>query len=190
MLRECVKFEALAKILMYSKQFYDFFDYIEFAMFDIASIAFSTFKDLLTLHKKLTANFLGQLFDEFFEKFNKLLSSQNYVTKTQSLKLLSELIVDRHNFDNVMKKYFQNPKNLKIFMNLLRENSENVQFEAFHVFKLFVANPERAKGVNDILLRNRDKLVNFLTNFLEERTEDEQLQKEKAFLIKEIKNLK
>ena len=75
-------------------------------------------------------------------------------------------------------------------MNLLRENSENVQFEAFHVFKLFVANPDRAKGVNDILLRNRDKLVNFLTNFLEERTEDEQLQKEKAFLIKEIKNLK
>ena len=83
MLRECVKFEALAKILMYSKQFYDFFDYVEFAMFDIASIAFSTFKDLLTLHKKLSANFLGQLFDEFFEKYNKLLSSQNFVTKTQ-----------------------------------------------------------------------------------------------------------
>ena len=75
-------------------------------------------------------------------------------------------------------------------MNLLRETSKNVQFEAFQVFKIFVANPDRAKGINDILLRNRNKLVNFLTNFLEERTEDEHFNKEKAFLIKEIKNLK
>jgi hypothetical protein len=44
MLRECVKFEALAKILLHSEHFYDFFKYVEVSTFDIASDAFATFK--------------------------------------------------------------------------------------------------------------------------------------------------
>jgi hypothetical protein len=47
MLRECVKFEALAKILLHSEHFYDFFKYVEVSTFDIASDAFATFKVLL-----------------------------------------------------------------------------------------------------------------------------------------------
>ena len=44
MLRECVRYEALAKILLQSEQFYDFFKYVEVSTFDIASDAFATFK--------------------------------------------------------------------------------------------------------------------------------------------------
>ena len=44
MLRECVRYEALAKILLQSEQFYDFFKYVEVDTFDIASDAFATFK--------------------------------------------------------------------------------------------------------------------------------------------------
>ena len=44
MLRECVRYEALAKILLHSDQFYDFFKYVEVSTFDIASDAFATFK--------------------------------------------------------------------------------------------------------------------------------------------------
>ena len=36
---------------------------------------------------------------------------------------------------------------------------------------------------------NKDKLLTFLPHFLEERTEDEQFQDEKSFLIHSIKNL-
>ena len=46
MLRECVRYEALAKILLHSDHFYDFFKYVEVSTFDIASDAFATFKVL------------------------------------------------------------------------------------------------------------------------------------------------
>ena len=44
MLRECLRYEALTKILLNSEEFYDFFKYVEVSTFDIASDAFATFK--------------------------------------------------------------------------------------------------------------------------------------------------
>lgn len=44
MLRECARYEALAKIMLYSDDFFNFFRYVEVSTFDIASDAFSTFK--------------------------------------------------------------------------------------------------------------------------------------------------
>ena len=44
MLRECIKHEPLAKIIIHSENFYSFFEYVEMSTFDIASDAFSTFK--------------------------------------------------------------------------------------------------------------------------------------------------
>ena len=47
--------------------------------------------------------------------------------------------MDRANF-NVMTRYIANEANLKMMMNLLRDKSKNIQFEAFHVFKVrFIA---------------------------------------------------
>ncbi len=44
MLRECIRHEPLAKLILLSEDFYDFFKYVEVSTFDIASDAFSTFK--------------------------------------------------------------------------------------------------------------------------------------------------
>jgi calcium binding protein 39 len=92
-------------------------------------------KDLLTKHKSLCATFLEQNYEKFFGQYQKLLLSDNYVTRRQSLKLLGELLLDRYNF-TVMTRYISNPDNLKLMMNMLREKSRNIQFEAFHVFKV------------------------------------------------------
>nr|CAG4647100.1 EOG090X07E2 [Megafenestra aurita]SVE92430.1 EOG090X07E2 [Megafenestra aurita] len=189
MLRECARYEALAKILLYSEEFYHFFKYVEVSTFDIASDAFSTFKELLTKHKILCAEFLEANYDKVFAHYQGLLNSENYVTRRQSLKLLGELLLDRHNF-TVMTRYISNPDNLKLMMNMLKEKSRNIQFEAFHVFKVFVANPNKPKPILDILLRNQEKLVEFLTKFHTDRSEDEQFNDEKAYLIKQIKELR
>ncbi|XP_069061468.1 calcium-binding protein 39-like [Pleurodeles waltl] len=189
MLRECIRHEPLAKITLYSEQFIDFFKYVEMSTFDIASDAFATFKDLLTRHKQLVAEFLDQNYDTIFNDYEKLLHSENYVTKRQSLKLLGELILDRHNF-SVMTKYISKPENLKLMMNLLRDKSPNIQFEAFHVFKVFVANPSKTQPIVDILLKNQAKLIDFLSTFQKERTDDEQFSDEKNYLIKQIRDLK
>ncbi|CEP14540.1 hypothetical protein [Parasitella parasitica] len=187
-IRECIRHEALAKILLYSGKFYQFFEYVEMDTFDIASDAFASFKEILTKHKAMVAQFLESNYDEFFERYKKLLQSTNYVTKRQSLKLLGEILLDRSNF-SVMTRYISNAENLKLMMNLLRDKSRNIQFEAFHVFKVFVANPHKTKPIVDILLKNQDKLIQFLGNFHNDRQDDEQFNDEKAFLIKQIQDL-
>ncbi|XP_036055684.1 calcium-binding protein 39-like isoform X2 [Onychomys torridus] len=147
MLRECIRHEPLAKIILFSNQFRDFFKYVELSTFDIASDAFATFK------------------------------------------LLGELILDRHNFA-IMTKYISKPENLKLMMNLLRDKSPNIQFEAFHVFKVFVASPHKTQPIVEILLKNQPKLIEFLSSFQKERTDDEQFADEKNYLIKQIRDLK
>lgn len=72
---------------------------------------------------------------QFFLSFTTLILSTNYVTKRQSLKLLGEILLDRANFA-VMTRYIASETNLKMMMNLLRDKSKNIQFEAFHVFKV------------------------------------------------------
>ncbi|OZJ02923.1 Calcium-binding protein 39, partial [Bifiguratus adelaidae] len=187
-LRECLRHEALSKILLFSNQFYRFFDYVEMSTFDIASDAFATFKELLTRHKNLVAGYLEGNYDMFFEYYTKLLTSSNYVTKRQSLKLLGEILLDRANF-SIMTRYISSPENLKLMMNLLRDKSRNIQFEAFHVFKVFVANPNKQRPIIDILVKNQEKLIVFLKNFHNDRNDDEQFNDEKAFLIKQIQDL-
>jgi len=189
MLRECVRHEPLARIALYSPEFYNFFQYVEMTTFDVASDAFSTFKEIITRHKVMCAEFLEKNYDVFFQNYQQLLTSENYVTRRQSLKLLGELLLDRHNF-NVMTKYISNTENLKLMMNMLREKSRSIQFEAFHVFKVFVANPNKPRPIADILIRNKERLVEFLTKFQTERTEDEQFNDEKAYLIRQIQEMK
>lgn len=187
-LRECIKHEALAKIILYSDQFYKFFVYVDMTTFDVASDAFATFKDLITRHKAMATEFMDANYTKFFEAYNGLLDSNNYVTRRQSLKLLGELLLDRTNF-NIMTRFISEADNLKRMMNLLRSRSRNIQLEAFHVFKVFVANPNKSEPILNILLKNRTKLVEFLSKFHEDRTEDEQFNDEKAYIIKQINTL-
>lgn len=53
-----------------------------------------------------------------------------------------------------------------------------------------MANPNKPKPILDILLRNQEKLIDFLTRFHTDRSEDEQFNDEKAYLIKQIRELK
>ena len=105
MLRECVKMEPLAKVIVNDEALFDlFFTYVQKPTFDIAADAFSTFKELLTAHKITCAEFLEKSYDRVFSKYKDLLNSENYVTRRQSLKLLGELLLDRANF-TIMTKY-------------------------------------------------------------------------------------
>ncbi|KAI0547346.1 Mo25-like protein [Xylaria scruposa] len=212
-LREVLKSEAAAAIILYDDGeqpgsslkgvtaidrerpqtgngvFWRFFDWIDKSSFEVAADAFTTFRELLTKHKELVPRYLAVNFELFFEKYNSILvQSNSYVTKRQSIKLLGEILLDRSNY-NVMTAYVDRGEHLKICMNLLRSDRKMVQYEGFHVFKVFVANPHKSIAVQKILLMNRDKLLNFLSHFLEDRTDDEQFIDEREFLIKQIKNM-
>lgn len=186
-LREMLRYEPLCRILLHSEQFYKFPHYIENTTFGVSCDAYTNLKETLTRHKPMVAEFLDKNYDRFFTSFKTLISSSNYVTKRQSLKLLGEILLDRANF-NVMTRYIGDEGNLKMMMNMLRDKSKNIQFEAFHVFKVFVANPKKPPQIEGILRRNKDKLLVFLKNFHNDK-EDEQFTDEKQFLIVQIQSL-
>ena len=53
------------------------------------------------------------------------------------LQLLGELLLDRTNV-RIMMQYVSDVNNLVLMMNLLKDHSRSIQFEAFHVFKVGV----------------------------------------------------
>jgi|SRR5947209_1981566 len=146
-------------------------------------------KDVLTKHKQMVCQYLCANFDLFFSMYNGILvESQSYVTKRQSIKLLGEILLDRANYP-VMTAYVDKAKHLQICMKLLRDERKMIQYEAFHVFKVFVANPKKSDDVRKILLKNQEKLLRFLPRFLEDRTDDDQFTDEKSYLVRQIQQL-
>lgn len=55
--------------------------------------------------------------------------------------------------------------------------------------QVFVANPNKSPAVQRILISNRDRLLRFLPNFLDDRMDDDQFMDEKSFLIRQIELL-
>jgi len=186
-MKQCSTYEPLAKLILASPNFFSCFDYILSANFDIGSEAFGCFKEVILKHKQISAEFLEKNYDQVFDRYTALLKSDNYVVRRQSLKLLGELLLDRANF-NVMTKYISDVENLKLMMNLLRDKSKSIQFESFHVFKVFVANPHKPVQIMNILIKNKKQLLTFLGNFQADNEED-QFNEEKSFLIKQVQQL-
>ncbi|KAI9714939.1 MAG: hypothetical protein M1812_006252 [Candelaria pacifica] len=208
-LKEALKHDAIAAIILYDEPtagmgatainpdipqtgngvFWRFFDWIDNGAFEVSADAFLTFKDILTKHKQLVARYLATNFELFFSKYNSILvQSSSYVTKRTSVKLLGEVLLARANYQ-VMTAYVDSGEHLKLCMNLLRDDRKMVQYEGFHVFKVFVANPHKSPPVQRILWNNRDRLLKFLPRFLEDRTEDDQFTDEKSFLIRQIETM-
>jgi len=130
--------------------------------FDISSDAFSSLRELLLTHKAAAAAYLEAHFNDFFLPYNDLLQVGDYVMKRQALRLLGEILLDRR-FMRVMLSYVSDEQFLQIHMNLLRDKeSKAIQADAFHVFKIFAANPNKPPRVHQILLKNRERLVKLL----------------------------
>ncbi|XP_074589634.1 putative MO25-like protein At5g47540 isoform X2 [Curcuma longa] len=187
-LRECIRHQCVARYILESNQVNRFFDYIQIPNFDIAADAIKTLKELMTRHKSTVAEYLSKNFDCFFAEFNsRLLSSPNYLTKRASVKLLGDMLLDRSN-SATMVRYVSSKDNLIILMNLLRESSKSIQNEAFHVFKLFVANQNKPPEIVTILIANKRKLLRLLDDLKLDK-EDEHFEADKAQVVGEIATL-
>eukprot|EP00249_Psilotum_nudum_P016489 c25850_g2_i1 orf=352-1368(+) len=188
MLRECIRHQNVARYILESDYLRQFFGYMEHQNFDVASDATATFKELLTRHKSTVSDFLMRNYDWFFVEYNgKLLESPKYITRRVAVKLLGDILLDRSNVA-VMMRYVSSKDNLRILMNLLRDPSKNIQIEAFHVLKVFIANANKPQDIINVLVANRSKLLRFFSDFKTDR-EDSNFDQDKAQVIKEIAGL-
>ncbi|XP_031115215.1 putative MO25-like protein At5g47540 isoform X2 [Ipomoea triloba] len=188
MLKKCIRHQVVARYVLKPEHVKRFFGYVQVPEFDVAADATSTFEELLTRHKSTVAEFLSENYDWFFAEFNaQLLESPNYITRRQAVKLLGEILLDRSNC-SVMVRYVSSLDNMMILMNLLRETSKSIQLDAFHVFKLFVANKNRPAEIASVLANNKDKLLRLLEGLKTDK-EDEIFETDKAEIMKEITQL-
>jgi len=156
--------------------------------FDVSSDAFSSLHDLLLTHKSVAAAYLEANFTEFFELYNVLLQSDDYITQRQALKLLGEILLDR-SFMKVMLSYIGDDGFLQIHMNLLRESSKAIKIEAFHVFKIFAANPRKPPRVQQILFKNKDRLMKLLEALQPNKENDKQFDEDRRSVLLKLRAL-
>lgn len=161
--------------------------------FQSPSLSMNNMAELESTMESIASSFLERAYTPIFEeRFNpKLLSAthSNYIIRRVSLQLLSTLLLTRSNY-NVMMRYISNRSNLITIMVLLRDASAHITFDAFNVFKVFVANPNKPPEVIRILADNKVKLAKYLSGLHRDReANDEQFRDEKALVISTLEDL-
>lgn len=140
----------------------------------------------------MASTFLIRDYDEIWNKrfYTNLLSeSANYMTRRVALQILSTVLLTRSNYA-VMIQFVASKTNLILIMKLLRDTSPHITLDAFHVFKVFVANPNKPPEVSQILRDNKVKLSKYLASLHQEKEEaDVQFRDEKALIIATIEAL-
>lgn len=210
MYRSCLRHTSLYQQLVgsteHARQYvFPFLDkYVHVPNFEIASDAMESLKVVFTAGgdkipeesqarmAELAGEFLTRDYDEVWTmRFNpKLLSdSANYMTRRVALQILSTVLLTRSNYA-VMIKYVASRENLILVMSLLRDTSPHITLDAFHVFKVFVANPNKPPEVVKILRDNKVKLCKYLTTLHQDKeANDTQFRDEKALIVKTIDSL-
>ncbi|OII73343.1 uncharacterized protein cubi_02555 [Cryptosporidium ubiquitum] len=139
--------------------------------FDISSDSISTLRCYLFVSPKMTNEYILKNQQIFFSNiFRILIQSNEYVPKRHGLRLLNQLLSLKE-LSKVMTVFSSSCEYLKIFMNLITSHLNTISFEAFHIFKLFVANPNKSLGIQKVLFKNKEKIVEFLINFQTSRTD-------------------
>ncbi|KAL7541005.1 hypothetical protein ACHAXR_010551 [Thalassiosira sp. AJA248-18] len=140
----------------------------------------------------IASDFLNRKYaDVIDERINKkcLSSKANYMTRRMSLQLLSTILLNRANY-NVMIMYISSSPNLVTILCLLRDPSPHITLDAFQVFKIFVANPNKPPEVVKILFDNKVKLAKYLEGLHKDREiGDEQFRDEKQLVISTLEGL-
>uniref|UniRef100_A0A7S3PR63 Uncharacterized protein n=1 Tax=Aplanochytrium stocchinoi TaxID=215587 RepID=A0A7S3PR63_9STRA len=136
--------------------------------------SFSVLSKLLTCKGMLFAKFLDEQENQdqpgtgFFEWYNMLLKVENVSVLCHSLRLLSHILLDRNNGKH-MVNYISDKENLLLIIYLMVDNNPAIVLEAFHVFKIFVMNPNKSGVIMDTLAQNRRKLVRILKKIVTTR---------------------
>lgn len=174
MLHSCTRYEELVESLFEAGAALELVALTQHASFDVVAEAFASLRELLLVQTEVAAHSIEQHYVEFFTAFNSMLQAEDYVARRQGLRLLGDMLLSAE-YVNVMLRYIGNDRNLRLQMNLLLDPSPMVQLGAFHVLKIFVANPEKPPRVEQILQRNSNRLCRRLEPLPSLRGEDEHL---------------
>lgn len=204
MYRSCLRHPSLYEQLVVTSErtqrfLFPFLDsFVQNPNFEISSDAMESVRVAMGANSPppemtpLTAAFLKRDYTPLFEeRFNGklLVGSAGYMNNRVALQILSTVLLMRSNY-GIMIRYVATRENLILVMKLLRDTSPHITLDAFHVFKVFVANPNKPEDVIKILRDNKVKLCAYLKTLHHEKEDtDTQFRDEKALIISTIEAL-
>ena len=140
------------------------------ASFIVSINAYETLNLLLTCNQN--RNYVQQwLIDDknylsvFINGINQCIKNGNqFHVQVSFLKFLYQLLAIKQNRkQDTMIRYISDKSNLKIIMKLLTSKRKSVAFESYHIFAIFVCNPNKSRPVLTILRNNKEKIMQLLT---------------------------
>ena len=192
MIRDAARFLKIIEYIFKKDLVFSLFSVLTSNNFDVSSDAFQTLREMLTNHKEVSAPWLSRNFDRFFSEYMKLLSSEagsDYVTVRQALSILATILLDRQ-FMEIMINFVGKEDHLKRILILLGNPSKVVQFEAFHIFKIFAANPNKTPKVIKILSQNTDRIYKLLNQIEQDRPDDNEFRQDKNAVVTKMQALR
>lgn len=187
-LRQCLKHKCLARNVLYSKKFYELFAYVEQKRFDVAMDAFITLRSLLTTHRDLIEEYLTENEAIFFDNYMKLIDSDNYVTKRQSLEILALVMKDS---ELIRQMFARQTTRLTAILDLMRHKYRHIRFRALNVFNVLISS-DKDSDLSMTIVRflafstDRQQLVEVLHNFRDYKTKCKMFLELKPFAVKLI----
>lgn len=157
-LRSCLRHDELVQAFLDGDMVFDLISYAKHPSMDISQDALCSLREVLLDHRAVSAPWVNAHYEKFFEQYNTLLDSTDYLVVRSALTLLAYILLNWR-FKSSMESYIEDDNNLRNNMNLLRDSSKVIQLDAFHVFQSFVNSPNKAPKVQQILYKNKEKLI-------------------------------
>jgi len=158
--------------------------------FEVTAGAFTMIKTMLFKFPTLGAEYLRENYDSFIERYSVLLRSRKYITLRLSLQILSELLMAPPN-RKILIKFISQVSNLRLILRGIFYKNGTVRYEAFHMLKVFIANPRKTPEVHDLLIEHKDRLTEFLNTFtLKSQETKESFYKEKSSCKAKLNKMK
>ena len=191
MIRDAARFSQIVNFILSSGLIYHLFPVLTSDNFDVSTDAFQTLKEVLTNHKELSAPWLSKNADNFFPECMKLTDpgtngKTDYVTVRQIITLLTTIMLDRP-FMDCMIQFVCNDDFLVKTLVLLGNPSKVVQYETFHLFKIFAANPRKPPRVSKLLVKNTDRITRILEQIEQDRLDDTEFKQDKQAVVAKIR---
>lgn len=191
MIRDASRFTKIVHYVLNKDLIFSLFPVMASGNFDVSSDAFQTMREILTNHKDVSAPWLAKNFTRFFSEYMKPLQAldvTNYVVIRQSLSILSTILLDRQFMDSMLQ-FVNNEEYLKAVLMLLNHDSKVVKYEAFHVFKIFAANPNKPPKVSRILRQNGERIMKILDQIENDRLDDNEFRQDKKAVVTKLEVL-
>jgi calcium binding protein 39 len=191
MLRDASRFAHIVGYILEKDLVFHLFPVMASGNFDVSSDAFQTMRELLMNHKNISAPWLSRNFTRFFNEYMKPFvnsGEDNYVVIRQSLSILSGLLLDRQFMDSMLQ-FVINEEYLKSVLVLLGNDSKVVRYEAFHVFKIFAANPNKPPKIAKLLGQNKSRIVKILDHIENDRLDDIEFRQDRKAVVMKIESI-